>query len=375
MQRKLDVRSSHGGTTPSSNYGTASMDTGSRKHSSSKQHFVPIMVLMVFAVLAFSASPTPSLPKRQMETKEPSSPADAAESWASSSGSSHAEFQGGIVGVLTVPGALELRNKARTTWMAHEKENNIDKHPRIQAFFLLDTETPDMIQEQETYGDLIFLKTSYTGRAVRFGEKLSKWFQYAHQAFPKAAWVAKMDDDVAFCPTTGTASMALQDATTTTTTTTTDMKKTATIFDFIQQQDPATLYLGWLHNFPSFQPGNTSVSLTHRIDEMFVAVGGTLIKRLAQRQYCDKYVPTREDCDAKHGLPDIGHGGTSLGLWLSNYTDVNIVPINDRAIQYGRREPVPPSGPFVCLNEEKLIFHKATTEQMDSLWGASLATI
>ena len=374
MQRKLDVYGSQGGTTPS-NAGNAI----SRRHSSSKHHrglgAIPIMVILLFSVLAFSASP-PSLPQRQMETKEASTSRDAAETWVassgSSSGSSHEEFQGGIVGVLTVPDALELRNKARTTWMAHEKKNknNNDDNPRIQVFFLLDTETPDMLQEQDTYGDLIFLNASYTGRAVRFGEKLSKWFQYAHQAFPKAAWVAKMDDDVAFCPTTTGTTMAPQDPTTKTT----DMKKTATIFDFIQQQDSSTLYLGWMHNFQSFQPGNMT-SLTHRIDEMFVAVGGTLIERLSERQYCDKDVPTKEDCDARNGLHDTGHGGTSLGLWLSNYSDVNIVPINDRVIQYGRREPVPPSGPFVCLNEEKLIFHKATTEQMDSLWGASLATI
>ena len=65
--------------------------------------------------------------------------------------------------------------------------------------FLLDTRTAELEAEHEQHNDIHFLNSHYSGRAVRFGEKLYLWLKYAHATYPNASYFGRVDDDTYAC--------------------------------------------------------------------------------------------------------------------------------------------------------------------------------
>jgi hypothetical protein len=82
----------------------------------------------------------------------------------------------------------------------------------------------------------------------------------------------------------------------------------------------------------------------HRMDEiMFVVVGAEFVQRISERSYCHPATTmiTRQQGDANNGLYDTNFGGTRLGLWLINYTDINILSMRSKFYFWGLFPNVP----------------------------------
>jgi hypothetical protein len=243
----------------------------------------------------------------------------------------------GVVGVLSSEANRSFRDAQRRTWMSENVTN-------IRIKFLLDRPSNVTAEEAALHGDVLFLNSSFSGRAVRFGEKMDKWLRLSHVLFPDASFVAKMDDDVYLCP--------------------------ASIWKLVWMNWSPLLYLGWAH-FKFTRP-----SQELRMDEVFVVVGSRLVERLVERRYCDDL----SVCDNATDLYDTGSGGTSLGLWLSSYDDVHAVPINHFVIHQGphiphaRKSPIrQPEVAFrkVDVCESHVLFHKARPDLMDIMSSAA----
>ena len=87
-----------------------------------------------------------------------------------------------VVGILSADFNLKLRNAARETWLSYGL---------FRYKFLLDNETPELLEEQEKYGDILFIESKYSGKAYRFGEKLYRWLKYAVEHFSDAELIVK----------------------------------------------------------------------------------------------------------------------------------------------------------------------------------------
>lgn len=192
-----------------------------------------------------------------------------------------------VIGILSHENNRGLRDAIRQTWA---------KSRVCDVWFLIDAPTQPTNNEVAQFNDIVFLESPYRGRAVRFGDKLYRWFHYAVRAFPNAPWIGKSDDDV----------FADLDA----------------VSAFIGPHLSPTLYAGWLHGKKAMAPTELN-----RIDEAFVVVGMALVKRLVRRSYC----VDNTQCGTT-GLRDTNYGGTSLGLWLSVYDDVITLPLNQHMV-------------------------------------------
>ena len=111
--------------------------------------------------------------------------------------------------------------------------------------------------------------------------------------------------------------------------------------------------------------------MRYRADEMFVILGVEIARRIANRRYCG--LQHLEGCNLKEDLFDTNYGGTSLGLWLTPYTDVNVVAINAMGVHkrdvalYAR---VNVTRMDVCKRPGPYLFyHKASPEQMQTIYG------
>lgn len=201
----------------------------------------------------------------------------------------------GVVGVLSAGGVANklLRIAQRETWVKDSSKYN------VQTLFLFDNPTPELLAEQDEYQDVVFLNATYSGRAVRFGEKLFNWFKIAQDRYPNAAFVGKIDDDCVVC--------------------------TDQMWPFVWNNLSPTDYIGWQHNFvESYDHHKVLAWLRH--DEYFVLVGSELVSRITSREYCHDL----RGCDKNVSLFDTNYGGTSLGQWLSIYDDVEVRPINNK---------------------------------------------
>ena len=214
----------------------------------------------------------------------------------------------GVLGILTRADNMDRRITVRKTWLSeiHRKD--------IVVRFLLDKRTPALWEEHQRHKDLMFLDSKYSGRAVRFGEKLALWLKLAHATWPNAAWVGKADDDIYICESA---------------------------IMLIQAKLTPTAYLGWMHQLSlgSILSGldakdpaiGVDSNLLMRADEMFVILGSELVRRIAKRRYCDSDVDRTCGCKVQSAdcdLQDTDYGGTSLAIWLSSYDDVDIVALN-----------------------------------------------
>ena len=192
-----------------------------------------------------------------------------------------------VIGILSRTENDSLRNEIRKTWA--QTDAGI-----VQ--FLIDAPTPLTQAEAAKFNDIVFLESPYSGRAVRFGDKLYRWLHHAARAYPTASWIGKSDDDVYA-----------------------DIKAVAS---HIKPHLSPLLYAGWLHGNRTLAP-----TLVNRMDEAFVIIGTALVQRISRRKYC----VTRAACNSV-GLIDTNYGGTSLGQWLSIYTDILTLPLNQHMI-------------------------------------------
>ena len=221
-----------------------------------------------------------------------------------------------LLGILTVPAHLELRNFARSSWIK-------DLPYHVCYAFLYDKSI--YISEDERY-DGVSLHSKYEGRAIRFGEKLYNFYSYVQniKIFDNVRYVVKMDDDVVLCP-----------------------KK---LFQFFNQTDiHSKTYAGWFHNI-----GQSHISQDKRVDECFVMIGRVLLARITSKQYC--YHNNQKTCDLFGKLFDTNYGGTSLGIWLSEMNDVDAFPLNNRLEHFNANKRLKP--------EDTLIYHPAKTVNM-----------
>ena len=225
----------------------------------------------------------------------------------------------GVIGILSAEQNVILRESSRSTWISYLKGSFIIK-------FLLDRPNNQTVMEQSKYGDIIFLNSSSSGRAKQFGEKLAIWIRYAQQNWPSAGLIAKMDDDVFLCPC---------------------------ILPHLRSKIHPRLYMGWKHTKASQALWNGHVNRNERMDEMFVVLGSDLANRIGSREYCH----SQKACP--HGLVDTDYGGTSLGLWLELYDDIEVIPMNSYVVHYQDYSNL------TC--NEKCLFHKASSQQMQTL--------
>lgn len=203
-----------------------------------------------------------------------------------------------IVGVLTIPKNRAARDASRREFSAFD----VAKTCNMKVYYLLDR-IIDLGSERTD--DIIWLNSTWTGKADHFGEKLYIYFKTALQRSPKAEYIVKMDDDVVIC-----------------------WDDVIARFNAYSPQQRQFLYMGHLH-----EPVDKPIGYGTRMDEQFVLVGRTLIERIAARHYCGK---ARCDPTEKHGLVDTNFGGTSLGVLLSSYNN-DIVRIADKAQIHGQK--------------------------------------
>ena len=139
---------------------------------------------------------------------------------------------------------------------------------------------------------------------MKFGEKLALWFAHAVAAWPRARWIAKIDDDVYACPE---------------------------LFGSVDRAAAPTTYGGWWHDGRGERAPHSVRFVKARMDEAFVVLGRALAENVASRRYCED----RDACPPE-GLYDADFGGVSLALWLEapsvRAAGVARLKLNDRVV-------------------------------------------
>ena len=208
-----------------------------------------------------------------------------------------------------------MRNFIRKSW-ANDLPNN------VCYVFLYDK--LEYIPKNESF-DSISINATHEGRAVRFGEKLYRYFSYVinDSNLKDVKYIVKMDDDAVLCP--------------------------AKLFEYLDNKKlTPKSYVGWFHNMGSWK---SKVDYDHRSDEMFVLLGRDIVTRIASKTYCEQ--GTKSDCDSLGQLFDTNYGGTSLGIWLSTMNDIDPLPMNDVFDHMNSNTRLKP--------ENTLLFHTAKT--------------
>ena len=223
-----------------------------------------------------------------------------------------------LLGILTIPKHSLMRAFIRKSWL-----NDIPNN--VCYVFLYDK--PEYIPEHEKF-DGISINATHEGYAVRFGDKLYRYFSYVinNQNLRNVEFIVKMDDDAVLCP--------------------------KQLFEYLDKKElTGKSYVGWFHRLDTW---TSKVDIDHRSDEMFVLLGRDLVARIVSKPYCEHR--TKKECESLGQLFDANWGGRSLGVWLSPMKDINPLPMNDvfdhNAIN-NRLEP-----------ENTLLFHPAKTTEI-----------
>ena len=193
-----------------------------------------------------------------------------------------------VVGILSASSNFLFRNATRNTWLKFDRENqNNPQNTYFSYKFLIDNPDKLTLLENDKFRDILFLNSTYSGKAIRLGEKLVIWYNYAVRNYPDYHLIGKADDDVFIC--------------------------TQKMYKFMESfTNPSNIYFGYMHNKDK-QPSRKS-----RMDEMFVFLGWNITRSLVgMRPYC-KY---GLDCDHDKFLVDTDFGGSSLGIWLNFYVE------------------------------------------------------
>ena len=235
-----------------------------------------------------------------------------------------------VMGILTSGVKRDLRDAQRNTWLNTAMQS--DNPFRVKYMFLIDRPTNETIEENKIYKDILYLNATFSGRAKGFGEKLYKWWKYVHENYPDALLAARVDDDAFLC--------------------------VPQVFHRLYELRSSKLYYGWAHG------SGDKIGVIRRVDEMFVVIGRDMIKRIAKRRYCYD----NRKCDYATDLIDLNAGGTSMGVWLSIYSDIKFHPDNKRIVHFGRggeKKHLHLVRSGFC--DDWLIFHKCSPEQMKQL--------
>lgn len=182
-----------------------------------------------------------------------------------------------VVGILSANSNFLQRNSSRNSWLNTKTVNrNPHSQPPNQPYFtykfLIDRPDRQTLIEDRIFNDIVFLNSSYSGKAVRLGEKLVIWFNYAAVNFPQASLIGKVDDDVWICPKQLYGYLQRLDLV--------NPKSIAT--DQVRFKHPSyikNLYFGHVHNLDKSSTPNRQT----RIDEMFVLLGWNLVRNLITR--------------------------------------------------------------------------------------------
>ncbi|CAG2254683.1 unnamed protein product [Mytilus edulis] len=229
-----------------------------------------------------------------------------------------------VMGILSVPQNNIFREASRNTWIKTLNKLKNYLPFRITYKFLLDEATKNTLEENNIHQDILFLNITDRGRAFKFGKKLYTWIKYIHQHYPDVLLGAKLDDDAYLC--------------------------VPQIFERLYNVKSDNLYYGLKHGT------GKKVSISVRIDEYFVVIGKTLITRISNRSYCPS-----KNC-SNGTLIDTNNGGTSLGAWLAEYTDIDFQSDNGRMIQHFpwlNRKSIKSN-----LCEKKVVIHKISVDGM-----------
>ena len=211
-----------------------------------------------------------------------------------------------------------MRRFIRSSWI-----NDLPKN--VCYAFLYDK--LEYVPEEEK-NDSVSINATHEGRAVRFGEKLYRYYSYVknNPNLENVRYVVKMDDDAVLCP--------------------------RKLFEYLNDKNLTTKsYVGWFHNIKTWK---SKVDYDHRSDEMFVLLGRDIVNRIVSKRYCER--GSRKDCDSLGQLYDTNYGGTSLGIWLSTMNDLNPLPMNDVFDHMKSNKRLKP--------ENTLLFHAAKTPKI-----------
>ena len=64
---------------------------------------------------------------------------------------------------------------------------------------MIDEWTDEWKAENEIYGDIVNINSSFSGYAQGYGEKLYSWYRHVAKNYPKGTIVGKSDDDFYGC--------------------------------------------------------------------------------------------------------------------------------------------------------------------------------
>ena len=245
-----------------------------------------------------------------------------------------------MLGVLTVSQNYHERIVIRTFLDQLKIDKNI-----IKVYFLLDNHVVGKEKSINDIGanDILYLNSTFSGRANHFGEKLYRWFKLSRYMHPNARYIGKIDDDVIFCLRHVYANILQVD------------------------QGSGLIYYGWQHQYDNgsnteWQSVRTSMH-KFRLDEFFIVVGHKLVSRIIERPYvgcmphnCNSTIIL----NGNNTIFDWDYAGVSLGHWLSIYPDVRFYPMNHMFI-------------YIHVTKFKMGKHRNDTERNSSFTYHQLA--
>ena len=224
-----------------------------------------------------------------------------------------------VIGILSRTGNTCKRNAQRDTFV--NKARTYEKLD-VRIFFILDEETPELSEEQDVHGDIVFLNTSIHGYSRQFGRKLYVWLQHVMNHFPDASMIGRMDDDAFVC--------------------------VPQILDRLYDVNHEMLYYGFGHK---------------GIDDMFMIIGRTLAKKVLSRRLCTE---KKEQMDCLW-ISELATGSQEFRRWVKPYKDIHLVNemINNRMLWYYGGRPEGEKRLYLLFRtwdfcKKFLLFHKAS---------------
>ena len=105
------------------------------------------------------------------------------------------------------------------------------------------------------------------------------------------------------------------------------------------------------------------------MDEFFVVLGYNLAKRIVKRDYCDLEEGT--NCNTKKKLVDTNYGGSSLGIWISEFGRRSVVVFNhnEKLVHKAMTLYKDMDLDKVKFCKKYMVWHKASAEEMYKIHG------
>ena len=263
-----------------------------------------------------------------------------------------------VIGILTHESHYFQRDVLRKTYLTNLLEIHDSK--TVDYKFLLDRESPNLIEENKVNKDIFFLNATWTGRGLSYGEKVLIWWSFVTENYPNVKLIGKMDDDVFIC--------------------------VESLITRLQELSAhSNLYFGWAHTretvpfessdykFDFIAPDFKFKTKTNsRIDEMFVVLEKELVKTVLKREYCHYYFDGKENCNYEFQNADFNTAESSIGYWLlgmqkTHGQQIHAVFHNDKILHYAHSDyrKFNLHVRHVC-REGFFIYHKST--ELKDIW-------